>query len=176
MTTTDTSKLTTTDFGEGPVKLLYCAIYFAVTGTLFFFIGRAVPKTVFKYDRFPFKSFGFENNGKIYTKIGINKWQNKVPDMSKVFKKLMPAKNLCGSVDSKRLMVMILETCEAEVTHFLLCLTGLYCLWIWPGAGGAIVYAVYVLLGNLPFILIQRYNRPRLVKLYLKSTKAAAKE
>lgn len=96
--------------------------------------------------------------------------------MSKVFKKLMPAKNLCGSVDSKRLMVMILETCEAEVTHFLLCLTGLYCLWIWPGTGGAIVYAVYVLLGNLPFILIQRYNRPRLVKLYLRSTKAAAKE
>lgn len=158
------------------MNLLYCAIYFAVTGTLFFFIGRMFPKSVFKYDKFPFKSFGFEKGGKIYTKIGINKWQSKVPDMSRIFKKLMPAKNLCGSIDSQRLRVMILETCEAEVTHFLLCITGLYCLWLWPGAGGAIVYAIYALLGNVPFILIQRYNRPRLVRLYCRSAKAEAKE
>ena len=31
--------------------------------------------------------------------------------------------------------------------------------------GGTIVLAVWVLLANLPFILIQRYNRPRLMRL-----------
>ena len=31
--------------------------------------------------------------------------------------------------------------------------------------GGAAVRAVWVLLANLPFIVIQRYNRPRLVRL-----------
>ena len=71
---------------------------------------------------------------------------------------------------------MILETCEAEVTHLLLCVTGLYCLWLWPGAGGVVVYAIYALFGNVPFILIQRYNRPRLVRLYSRSVKNAAKE
>lgn len=158
------------------MNLLYCAIYFAVTGILSFIIGRIFPKNVFKYDKFPFKSFGFENGGKIYTKIGINKWQNKVPDMSKIFKHLMPAKNLSGGVDSQRLHTMILETCAAEVTHLLLCVTGLYCLWLWPGAGGVVVYAIYALFGNVPFILIQRYNRPRLVRLYSRSVKNAAKE
>lgn len=158
------------------MNLLYCAIYFAVTGILSFIIGRIFPKNVFKYDKFPFKSFGFENGGKIYTKIGINKWQNKVPDMSKIFKHFMPAKNLSGGVDSQRLHTMILETCEAEVTHLLLCVTGLYCLWLWPGAGGVVVYAIYALFGNVPFILIQRYNRPRLVRLYSRSVKNAAKE
>ncbi len=39
-------------------------------------------------------------------------------------------------------------------------------LWIWPGAGGIIVTVIYILLGNLPFIIIQRYNRPRLQRLY----------
>ena len=34
-----------------------------------------------------------------------------------------------------------------------------------PGAGGAAVLAVWVLLANLPFMVIQRYNRPRLVRL-----------
>lgn len=158
------------------MNLLYSAIYFAITGILFFFLGRIFPKETFKYDKFPFKSFAFENNGKIYTKIGIHKWQNRVPDMSRIFKNLMPAKNLTGSIDTQRLHTMILETCEAEVTHFLLCITGLYCLWLWPGAGGVIVYAIYALLGNVPFILIQRYNRPRLVRLYSRSAKTAAKE
>ena len=37
---------------------------------------------------------------------------------------------------------------------------------IWPGAGGIIVTVIYILLGNLPFIIIQRYNRPRLQRLY----------
>lgn len=96
--------------------------------------------------------------------------------MSRLFKKIMPAKNLSGKVDEKRLIVMIRETCAAELTHFLLCITGLFCLYIWQGLGGAIVYAVYVLLGNLPFIIIQRYNRPRLLRLYMRSRKAAAKE
>ena len=35
------------------------------------------------------------------------------------------------------------------------------CLW----QVGAIVLAVWVLLANLPFMVIQRYNRPRLVRL-----------
>ena len=32
-------------------------------------------------------------------------------------------------------------------------------------AVGAAVWLVWFLLGNLPFILIQRYNRPRLLRL-----------
>ena len=60
---------------------------------------------------------------------------------------------------------MICETCIAELIHALLCLSGLYCLKLWPGAGGIIAAIVYILLFNLPFILIQRYNRPRLIRL-----------
>ena len=41
----------------------------------------------------------------------------------------------------------------------------LLCLRLWPGWGGVLVWAVWFLLGNLPFILIQRYNRPRLLRL-----------
>ena len=57
---------------------------------------------------------------------------------------------------------MIGGTCTAEVIHDLLTLAGLLLLGLWTGAGGVIVYLIYVLFGNLPFILVQRYNRPRL--------------
>lgn len=154
------------------MELVICASYFAFTGTLSFFIGRLIPKSLFKYDDFPFKSFDFEKDGKIYTKLSVQKWQNKVPDMSRLFKKLMPAKNLSGGIDCTRLSIMIKETCVAEAVHFILCVTGLFCFKILSGIKGALVYAIYVLLGNIPFIIIQRYNRPRLVRLFNRQQKA----
>ena len=60
---------------------------------------------------------------------------------------------------------MIEETCVAEFTHFVLILLGFYALRLWPGTGGAVVTAIYILFGNLPFLIIQRYSRPRLQKL-----------
>lgn len=35
-------------------------------------------------------------------------------------------------------------------------------------SGALAVYLVFTLLGNAPFLLIQRYNRPRLMALYRK--------
>jgi len=86
-----------------------------------------------------------------------------VPDMSKIFPKRMPAKKICGKVSSEKLVVMLQETCVAEMIHGILMLTGFGCVHLWPGAGGWILALVNALLGNLPFVLIQRYNRPRLV-------------
>lgn len=37
---------------------------------------------------------------------------------------------------------------------------------LWRGIGGVAFAAVYILLGNVPFVIIQRYNRPRLQRLY----------
>ena len=96
--------------------------------------------------------------------LRIRKWQAKVPDMSKLFKKFMPEKKLTRQTVQK-LPLMIQETCVAELTHGLLCLAGLALLKIWPGPGGIILTVIYILFGNLPFLLIQRYNRPRLQKL-----------
>lgn len=114
-------------------------------------------------DAFPFRPYRFERDGAIYNKIGIKKWQNSVPDMSKILPDRIPAKKLTGDL-CKRVPVMIKETCVAELIHIVLCVLSLFCLAIWRGTGGIIVTALYIL-GNLPFILIQRYNRPRFVRL-----------
>lgn len=50
----------------------------------------------------------------------------------------------------------------AETTHFLVAVMGLYCAKIWRG-GGLILSLLYFI-WNLPFVLIQRYNRPRLIR------------
>lgn len=146
------------------MNLLRCAVYLAVTGIIGFLLGRLIPQKWLKPDRALFRCFPFEQGGKIYEKLGIRRWQNRVPDMSKILPFMMPAKKLDHDF-AGRLPEMIHETCVAEIIHLLLCFSGLYCLKLWPGAGGFTVTAIYILFLNLPFILIQRYNRPRFIRL-----------
>ena len=142
---------------------LKCILYLAVTGITTFFVGRLFPKKWIRSDAFPYRSFSFEKDGRIYDKINIHEWQDKIPDMSKLVPNLMPTKRLDGNLLEK-LPVMIRETCVAELTHFLLGTTALYCFCIWKGIGGIIIVLLYEI-GNIPYILVQRYNRPRLIRL-----------
>lgn len=142
----------------------YCVIYIAVLGILSFIIGRLLPKGWFHADKFPYKTAAGEQ--KIYQALRVKSWQSKVPDMSRLFRHIMPAKKMTAETvaDIPR---MLEETCVAELTHTLLSILGLAMLWLWPGWGGIIVTIIYILLGNVPFIIIQRYNRPRLQRLYV---------
>lgn len=148
-----------------------CFVYLAATGFAAFLFGRILPKQWFRYDRFPYRIWNFEKGGRIYEAVGIRRWKDIVPDMSRIFTKIMPPKKLPGVMTAKKAEEMLQETCVAEFIHTMLCVTGLACLGLWRGAGGRIFYAVYVL-GNIPFNLIQRYNRPKLEtvmkKLYAK--------
>ena len=139
-----------------------CALYAAVLGVLSFAVGRIVPKRWFHSDRFPFRCS--EKEKKLYAALRVKDWQSKVPDMSRLFKRIMPAKRINADTLSD-LPRMLEETCVAEATHGILSLLGLGCMRLWKGIGGVLFAAAYILLGNVPFIIIQRYNRPRLQKL-----------
>ena len=143
-----------------------CVLFLFSTGILGFVLGRIIPKNWFKWEFYPFKSFPFEQNGKVYAYIGIRFWHDRLPDMSRMLPGLLPPKNLSGNY-RERLPLMIRETCAAEFVHVLLSFCGLYCFGLWKGLGGAVVSALFFI-GNLPFVFIQRYNRPRLLKLYEK--------
>ena len=153
---------------------LPCLLYIAILGIVSFFLGRILPKKWFRADAFPYRDYPFEQRGNLYRKIGIHRWQSHMPDMSRVFPKLMPPKRLTGRVNAREAELMVQETCVAEFTHILLSALGLACLPLWPGWGGALVYIAYVLLGNLPFILIQRFNRPKLIMMWEKCLRAEA--
>ena len=150
-----------------------CLTYMLTLGLVFFLLGRVFPKSWLRPDQFPFRTFTWEE--KLWKALKIRKWQAKVPDMSKLLPKLMPAKALTQKT-AQNLPLMIEETCVAELTHGLLCFAGLYLLKIWPGTGGAILAVIYILLGNLPFLLIQRYNRPRLQRLLEKQSRRTKRE
>lgn len=138
-----------------------CFIYLTSLGMLAFFIGRVIPKSWINPDMFPYKIQNFENNGGIYEHFGVREWQNKVLDMSKIFPKIIPPKKISDNLQDT-LPLMIKETCIAELIHWILFIPVLYCLTLWEGIGGVIIVTLYELF-NIPYIIIQRYNRPRLI-------------
>ena len=149
--------------GEFGMTLVSCLVYLAFTGAVSFVLGRLLPKRWFSADRCPFITYAWEQGGRIYEKLNIKSWQKKLPDMSRLFGWLMPRKQL-DSHNLKQLPRMIQETCVAEFIHVILCFSGLWCVRIWQGLGGVVMAGLNVV-GNLAFVVIQRYNRPRLIHL-----------
>ena len=89
---------------------------------------------------------------------------------------LRPPKKLPAGPDGQTLLVMIRETCAAEATHTLLMLAGLGEIVIWPCVWGVMLYLVYAILGNLIFIILQRYNSTRIVRLSERKRATRCKE
>jgi len=146
------------------LKFLKCIIYLAINGILGFALGRILPKHWFDPCRFPYKAITAEKDGRFYEYLRVHRWQKALPDASRYFRRIMPPKDLSGDIP-KRLPRMLQETCVAELIHWVEGATGFYCVRIWPGMGGVVVALLNLLLLNLPYIIIQRYNRPRLLRL-----------
>ena len=150
-----------------------CVAYMAILGLLTFPAGRVFKRMNLRWDRGIFRTRPWERGGATYERMGIRRWKDLVPDVSKVFPRIVPRKAIGARPGTAALEDMLAETCVAELVHLLLPVPGLALLWLWPGMGGAIVYFLYVMVGNLPFIVIQRYNRPRFARLL---AAAAARE
>ena len=145
--------------------LTRCIAWMALWGLICFPLGRLIKRLRPDWEKAPYAEWGWEDSGRAYEKVGIRRWKDFVPDVSKMFSAIVPRKAFSGRPDAAKLKDMLLETCVAELVHYILCVAGLPLLRLWPGFGGAAVYGVYVVLGNLPFIMIQRYNRPRFRKM-----------
>lgn len=146
------------------MNLIRCVLYFALIGASGFILGRVLPKSMFSGDKAPFKLMGWERDGAVYNKLGIRRWKEKVPDMSTILPKLMPSKKMPRDATTAQLELMVEETCVAEWIHGLLAIAGFGCVLIWKGLWGWVISIIYFL-GNIPFIIIQRYNRPKLMRI-----------
>lgn len=123
-----------------------------------------VPYSFFGHDHpsdILFRERPFEQKGKFWKKVFyVHKWKDSLPDGASLFNLGYKKKQVADtSVESMQLF--ILETKRAELTHILLLLPApLFFLWnpVWAG----VIMLLYAIVANVPFIIIQRYNRIRL--------------
>lgn len=127
-------------------------------------IGRKVPYSKLDRRRWLYRARKWEKGGAIYRALLVHKWKNFLPDGAKYFKGDFTKKHLL-SYDSSYLETFVKESCRAELVHWLGMLPFVVFFLLVPPliAGILVVYAVIV---NLPCIVAQRYNRPRLAALF----------
>lgn len=103
---------------------------------------------------------GFEAGGQWYRRrLRIGRWKDRLPEAGALFaggvsKRQLPA------LDADGLELFVRETRRAELGHWwAMACAPLFVLWNPPLAAGLLL--TYGVLVNLPFIVIQRYNRVR---------------
>ena len=147
-------------------KGIYLFLRFAsiviTIGVMAFFIGEKLPREKFNPEKFPFACWKWENEGKFYDKLGLRYWKTHVPDMSKYIPKAF-SKQGNFSRDPEHLRRLVLETCSAETVHWALIAVS-FVFPIFMDELGVLAMILYII-GNLASIVIQRYNRPRIMKI-----------
>jgi glycosyl-4,4'-diaponeurosporenoate acyltransferase len=120
----------------------------------------------FNAETWLFKERNWEKHSRLYEHLfKIKKWKGWLPDGAEVSRKAFKKKHL-QTADSGYIQVFILETCRAEILHWIIFLFG-FVFFIWNPWYVGIIMIVYAGIANLPCILTQKYNRIRLKRLLL---------
>lgn len=105
---------------------------------------------------------------RFYRRVGLPRWKDRLPQFNRDFDK----RRLRRDLTAEYLEEFIFNTCRAEVIHLDIALLGwsslLFCLLCDdPAENLPLFSAIAAAIGlcNLPFSMIQRYNRSRLEKL-----------
>lgn len=122
----------------------------------------------------PARGLAWECKGRVYEQVlRIKAWKDKLPDGARWFAGGVGKARLPGR-SPKALDRFARETWRGELVHWLAILSlPAFCVWNpWWAMG---VNAAYAVSANLPCILVQRYNRARLMRRSMQSHPTAAR-
>lgn len=107
-------------------------------------------------------SHAWEKNGDFYQQFfDVKKWKDRLPEMGDNSPSQL-RKNHMNNSDPMYLYIFILETVRAEMCHGLAFIFGILTLMKNNEVAGQFFLLLYIVLINIPFVIIQRFNRPRL--------------
>jgi glycosyl-4,4'-diaponeurosporenoate acyltransferase len=121
------------------------------------------PATAFAGDSWVYRLRPIERGGRLYEQLAIKRWKDRLPEAGALFAGGF-SKRSVRTRDRALLEQFVVETRRAEWTHWtIMAATPVFVVWNWWWVEIAMV--VYALAANLPCLLVQRYNRARLVRL-----------
>jgi glycosyl-4,4'-diaponeurosporenoate acyltransferase len=152
-------------FLPGPFTIIVCFFVWPVFQTAAALICLSLPDHFFSPDAFLFRAHRFEKEGRIYDRVfRVSRWKHLLPDGGAILNKRGFRKKKMESFSKEYLNRFLVESARGELTHWLAILP----FWIFGffTPPQVIWYMlVYALLANVPCIIAQRYNRPRVCKL-----------
>lgn len=129
-----------------------------------------IPDSYYNKQQTWYEPFEWEENGAFWQKhLKVKQWKDRLPEASSFIKSMYDKKNI-NDLSLEALQKFITETKRGEHTHWVSMLPApLFFLWNPAWAGWLMI--LYAFFANIPFIIIQRYNRPRLKRIYIRMRK-----
>ena len=127
------------------------------------FLCMKLDSSFFDPRKFLYTARKWEKKGKFYTSVlKIKKWKDKLPQY--VCKNGFSKRSLNSKMDKQYMEKFIVETCRAEWNHFMCSMYWVVSIFL-NSSIYAVIFSLIPILANLPFLLIQRFNRIRLCRL-----------
>ncbi|KAA9029949.1 glycosyl-4,4'-diaponeurosporenoate acyltransferase CrtO family protein [Niallia endozanthoxylica] len=126
-------------------------------------VHKLLPSSIYEKMKWLFKERSFEKS--FYRMIHLVKWKDKLPEWGKVWS--FEKNHLKQELSLEYVNRFILETYRAEIGHIGMAVLGFACVLVNPrdSAQMAMICSIVNVVVQIPFCLIQRFNRPRLVRL-----------
>ena len=145
------------------IRLVFLDIFlYAAFQTMRIGTDHLLPVSWIDPELWYFRPKAWERGGRFYEDhVHISRWKDRLPAVDGF--NAVSKKRLAG-VSAEYLQQFVVETCRGESHHVRTILeTAVFALWNPPG----IFWTVFIVGGlfNVPFIMVQRYNRPRLEEL-----------
>ncbi len=138
-------------------------VVWAAWSTLVGLSAHLLPVRVFARDGWWLRLRPAEHDGRLYRRLRINRWKDRLPEAGALFAGGF-SKRSVSMRDPAYFERFVVETRRAEATHWWVMGAGpFFLLWNPPALG--VVMVLYALVANVPCLLVQRYNRGRLLRL-----------
>lgn len=100
----------------------------------------------------------------LYSKVfKVKKWKKYLPDGAVISKEDYRMKSM-KDFSKENLELFLKESCRAELNH-LLAITPFWVFGLFVPPRVVIYMLAYALIVNMPCIIVQRYNRPRIIRM-----------
>lgn len=126
-----------------------------------------LPASAFDPGHWLFRTRKWERDGAVYARLLlVRRWKSLLPSGGTVFKGGFSMRH----VASRRVEYLerwLRETCRAELTHWIAMLFGAV-FFLWNPVELGLVMVLYAVAVNLPCIIVQRHNRPHILRILRK--------
>jgi glycosyl-4,4'-diaponeurosporenoate acyltransferase len=142
---------------------------FIIISIIWTLIAEKLPARLYDYKKWLFRERKWEQGGRIYENLlWVKKWKPFLPDISDFLRWRFSKKHL-QDINLNYIHNFLNESCKSEFTHWMIILSSFLFMF---GGGLSAFFKILVIsiTLNLPYIIIQRYNRPRLIKLLNKTS------
>jgi glycosyl-4,4'-diaponeurosporenoate acyltransferase len=128
------------------------------------YLAHRMPLSRFDHRAPLYRTRRFERNGRIYRRVMVHRWKDSLPEAGSFFSGGF-SKRAFVAPEPDYLERYLAETCRAEASHWISASLSLT-FFLWNPWYVGVMMIVYGLSTNLPFIIVQRYNRPRFAAMH----------